>query len=75
MSRFKCSGAKRRLGCKRKALKKDMIEEAVVRITVSRVLTDRAIDRIADAVIAFQGKADTTTPVLQHQLSECERGI
>ncbi len=72
---YKCSGAKRRLGCKRKALKKDMIEEAVVRITVSRVLTDRAIDRIADAVIALQEKEDTTTPVLQHQLNECEKGI
>ena len=52
-----------------------MIEEAVVRITVSRVLTDRAIDRIADAVVALQEKEDTTTPILQHQLNECEKGI
>ena len=72
---YKCSGAKRRLGCNRKALKKDMIEEALVRITVSRVLIDRAIDRIADAVVALQEKEDTTTPILQHQLSKCEKGI
>ncbi len=72
---YKCSGAKRKLGCKRKALKKNWIEEAVVRWTVSTVLTDTAIDRIADAVVAMQDREDTMTPVLKQQLKECEAAI
>lgn len=72
---YKCSGAKRHLGCKRKALKKDWIEQLVVRLTVEKVLTDTAINRIADAIIALQAQEDTTTPALEQQLKECEKGI
>ena len=69
---YKCGGAKRKLGCKRKAVKKDWIEEVVVRITVSKVLTDEAIDRIADAILEIQNEGDTLTPTLHQQLRECE---
>lgn len=72
---YKCSGAKRRLGCKRKAVKKDWIERTVVWLTVTKVLTDAAIDRIADAMVSMQEKEDTTVPALQHQLRDCEKGI
>lgn len=72
---YKCSGAKRHLGCKRKALKKDWIEQLVVRLTVEKVLTDTAINRIADAIIALQAQEDSTTPALEQQLKECEKGI
>lgn len=72
---YKCGGAKRKLGCKRKAVKKDWIEEVVVRITVSKVLTDEAIDRIADAILEIQNEGDTLTPTLHQQLRECEKGI
>ena len=72
---YKCSGSKRHLGCKRKALKKDWIERTVVQLTVTKVLTDTAIDRIADAMVAMQAKEDTTIPALQQQLRDCEKGI
>ena len=72
---YKCSGSKRHLGCKRKALKKDWIERTVVQLTVTKVLTDTAIDRIADAMVAMQSKEDTTIPALQQQLRDCEKGI
>lgn len=72
---YKCSGAKRRLGCKRKALKKNWIERVIVQLTVSKVLTDTAINRIADAIVALQAQEDTTTPALMQQLKECEKGI
>ena len=74
-SYYKCGGAKRKLGCKRKAVKKDWIEEAVVRITVSKVLTDEAIDRIADTILEIQNEGDTLTPTLHQQLKDCEKGI
>ena len=72
---YKCSGSKRHLGCKHKALKKDWIERTVVQLTVTKVLTDTAIDRIADAMVAMQAKEDTTIPALQQQLRDCEKGI
>ena len=72
---YKCSGAKRRLGCKKKAIKKHWIEETVVKLTISKVLTDEAIDRIADAILVMQEQGDTMTPVLKQQLQQCEAEI
>ena len=72
---YKCSGAKRKLGCKRKAIKKRWIEDAVVKLTVSQVLTDTAIERIADAIVVMQEQDDTVTPVLKQQLQQCETEI
>jgi len=39
------------------------------------VLTDEAIDRIADAILVMQEQGDTMTPVLQQQLQQCEAEI
>ena len=72
---YKCGGVKRKLGCKRKPVKKDWIERAAVLVTVNRVLKDAEIDRIADAVIALQEREDPTLPALNHQLAECEKAI
>ena len=72
---YKCSGAKRKLGCKRKAIKKHWIEDVVVKLTVSQVLTDTAIERIADAIVVMQEQEDTVTPVLKQQLQQCETEI
>ena len=72
---YKCSGTKRRLGCKIKALRKYWIEETVVRLTITKVLTDEAIDRIADAILVMQEQGDTMTPVLKQQMQQCETEI
>ena len=72
---YKCSGAKRRLGCKKKAIKKHWIEDVVVRLTVEKVLNDTAINRIADAILVMQEQGDTMTPVLKQQLQQCETEI
>lgn len=72
---YKCGGAKRKLGCKRKAVKKHWIERVAVVTTVERVLQDAEINRIADAIVALQDKEDTTIPALREQLKECEKGI
>lgn len=72
---YKCGGAKRHLGCKRKPLRKDWIERVAVLLTVQTALTDANIDRIADTIVTMQNEEDTMTPTLEHQLRECERGI
>jgi hypothetical protein len=72
---YKCGGAKRHLGCKRKAIKKFWIERVAVLLTVSKVLQKAEIERIADSIIALQEKEDTTIPAMQQQLKECEKAI
>ena len=72
---YKRGGAKRKLGCKRKAVKKRWIERAAVIATIERVLRDDEIDRIADAIIDLQNREDTTLPALRQQLKDCEQGI
>ena len=46
-----------------------------LKLTVSKVLTDEAIDRIADAILVMQEQGDTMTPVLKQQLQQCEAEI
>ncbi len=72
---YKCSGAKRHLGCKRKAIRKQWIERAAVLITVQRVLKDDEIDRIAAAIVSLQEREDTTLPAMRFQLAACEKAI
>ncbi|RGX54684.1 recombinase family protein [Anaerotruncus sp. AF02-27] len=72
---YKCGAAKRRKGCKKKAAKKDWIEEVVVRWTVNRVLRDEEIDRIADKLVLLQDKEDLLLPSLRQQLADTEKGL
>ena len=72
---YKCGGAKRKLGCKKKSVKKDFIERAAVILTVNRVLRDEEISRIAEAIVALQEKEDTSLPAMRQQLTECEKAI
>ena len=72
---YKCGGAKRKLGCKRKAVRKHWIERAAVLVTVQRVLRDEEISRIAEAIVALQEKEDTSLPAMRQQLTECEKAI
>lgn len=72
---YKCGGAKRRLGCKRKPLKKHWIERVAVVTTVQRVLRDEEINRIADAIIDLQNQEDTSIPAMRQQLKACEKAI
>ena len=72
---YKCGGAKRKLGCKRKAVRKHWIERAAVLVTVQRVLQDDEISRIAEAIVALQEKEDTSLPAMRQQLAECEKAI
>ncbi len=74
---YTCVGRKRRRDCEKKPVKKDAIEELVVRETVQRVLVDSVIERIADAVVDLQ-RAEAEAgegPILKKQLGEVERSI
>ena len=72
---YKCGNAKRKKGCDKKAVKKDWIERAVVRLTMERVLNKEKISKIIDALLVMQEREDVTIPALRHQLAETEKGI
>ena len=72
---YKCGGAKRRQGCDKKAVRKDWIERAVVRLTMQRVMDEEKINRLIDAILVMQEQEDTTTPALRSQLSNLLKAI
>ena len=72
---YKCASAKRKRGCDKKAIKKDYIENLVVKETTEKILRDDVIERIADEIIAIQGQPNPTLLALQKQLDETEKGI
>ena len=72
---YKCQGAKRGTGCKKKTVKKDWIEDLVVNYTVQMIMDDSTLAAIADIVLEFQKQESTSLPVLQRQLAETEKGI
>ena len=72
---YKCGSAKRKQGCKKKAVKKDMIEQAVLKLTISKVLNPEAIEHLIDELLKYQEKEDTRTPALKAQLSDVEKRL
>ena len=72
---YKCGNAKRKKGCNKKAVKKEWIERAIVRLTMERVLNEEKINRIIDALLVMQEREDVTIPALRRQLAETEKGI
>ena len=43
--------------------------------TVTKVLTDEVIDRVADAIIAIQGQENPMIPSIKEQLCVCDKGL
>ena len=72
---YKCSGAKRRLGCHKKAVKKDWIERIAVQYTIQRVFQDELIAQIADNLVELQNTEDNSLPLLRKQLANTNREI
>ena len=74
---YSCYTKKRKLGCEKRPLKKDYIEEIVAKDAFA-LLTDQLIDEIADMAI-YQSEQDmineTRLPQLSTQLSEIEKSI
>ncbi len=74
---YTCSCRKREGACSKKPVKKEWIEDLVIRKTRDICLTDSMIDKIADAAIALQQRErdDSILISLQKELSQTERGI
>ena len=72
---YKCVGVKKHSGCDKKTVKKDWIEDLVVK-QIEKVLFDDAfLEKIADRIMEIQGKENTVLPMLRKQYADIQRGI
>ena len=72
---YKCSSAKRKKGCTKKAVKKEWIEDLVIEQTMKLVFDDRLMKRIADTLMEIQGEESPDVRILEKQLAEVNKGI
>ncbi|MDR0854003.1 MAG: recombinase family protein [Clostridiales Family XIII bacterium] len=72
---YKCTSAKKLKMCSRKAVKKDWIEEIVLKHVVETLLDDKLINQIADRIINAQAKENEEGPLLKKQLDVVDRNI
>ena len=72
---YKCVDVKKHSGCDKKTVKKDWIEDLVVK-QIEKVLFDDAFpEKIADTIMEIQGKENTVLPMLRKQYTDIQRGI
>ena len=64
---YKCVSAKKKRGCHRKAVRKDAIEELVMRKTVQSVFECNAMDSFVEHLMMWQAKENTVVPLLQRE--------
>ena len=73
---YKCHAAKKKLnGCKKKAVKKDWIENLVVNETMAILMDDNMIDTIVTMFMRMQDEQPTDLPIYEKQLRETETAI
>ncbi len=72
---YKCSNAKRHKGCDKKAVKKDWIEDIVIRYTMKIIMDDALIEDIADVILDLLAQENTLLPQLKARLAETETFI
>ena len=73
---YKCvSVKKKRTDCKKKAARKQWLEDLVVTEVMKVVMDDKAIETIVSQVMDLQDRENTTLPVLESSLREVETGI
>ena len=72
---YKCPSVKYHRGCDKKNIKKDFIEDLVIKKVVATMFDEDCTDRLVKAVLQLQEKENTVIPVLQSQLNDVEKGI
>lgn len=72
---YKCVSAKKKLGCKKKTVRKAWIEDLVVEQVVKIIMDDALLEQLADMVMDVQGRESTTIPMLHQQLAETQKAI
>jgi DNA invertase Pin-like site-specific DNA recombinase len=72
---YKCANAKKGNGCKKKAAKKNWIEDLVVNETMQMIMNDAVLNDLADKVVDILSRENIQLPLLKKQLADTDRGI
>ena len=72
---YKCVGVKYHRGCDKKTVKKDWIENLVIKVIKDIIFDDNLINNLADTLIEALGKESTVLPLLKKQLSDVEKAL
>lgn len=72
---YKCVSAKNHKGCDKKPIKKEWIEEAVIKQIKKIIFDDELIEKLADMVMEVQGKENTALPLLRKQYTDTQKAI
>jgi len=74
---YTCQSKKRRAGCDKKSIRKDLLESAVVDYLLDHVLSGPHIEEIADTVLEHQRQRSSASPLraMESELKETERKI
>lgn len=72
---YKCRSAKRKTGCKRKAIKKHFIEDIVIDRTIKWLFDDNLAEYLAEQALDMLKQESQLLPQLKQQLAETEKSI
>lgn len=73
---YKCAVIKNNLGvCDKKPIKKDFIEDFIIRKTLEMLSEEKTVDAIVNMVMDLQKRENTSLPLLEKQLSETDTAI
>lgn len=70
---YKCHAVKKKLNdCKKKSVKKEWIEDLVVKETMSMLMDDNAIEAIVSMLMRLQDEENTDLPMYEKQLKQTQ---
>ena len=74
---YTCHGKKFGKGCRKKSVRKDHLEDVVIRFIVDHALTGPEREKIADAIIAAQKEQEKKSPLaaMETELAETQKKI
>lgn len=72
---YKCTGVKKHLGCTKKTVKKDWIEDIVLEQIMKVLFNEELLNKVADEVLKSFDKENTLLPVLYNEKKDIDNGI
>lgn len=72
---YKCIKAKKEKACDRKAVRKNWIENIVVKYTMLMLMNDALMERLTIRLLEIHGEESPELKLMRQQLAEVEKGI
>lgn len=72
---YKCGKAKREKTCDKKAVRKDWIENIVIKYTMLMLKNDEIMERLTNRLVEIQGEESRELKLMRQQLAETKQAI